>query len=1576
MSLIRFVIRRKTLISMLFIGLSMLGYLSYQQLPMELMPNVEYPYLIVQVSGSGEMDPEYIEETAVIPVEGVVATMEKVNSIETSINRRRGTIYVYFDQGVNIEYTYLKLQEKLAGLSSDVTDEFSVNVNKVDTERLSNTFMRLQVRGSGGLERVRAVIDKSISDDLENIEGVATVEVVGGQEKVLEIKLSNEAVESFGITPSEVSSMIRRNNYERTFVGYAHEKDKHYFVNVVSDYKNVTDIENVVVDPDGPVFLKDVAEIYFGVKEQTSISRVNGMDAVTIQLVRDANTNLIDLSHVTRDVIDRLNRELKYQDVEIVIQTDEAETMEENMNIIMWLALTGGFLAVVILWFFLRNLRLVLTVLLSIPVSLLIAFNFFYAFDITLNSLTLIGIVLAIGMLLDNSIVVLENIYRKISSKQSKEESVIEGVAEVWRSITAATLTTITVFIPFLFASDHLVKMVGYNIGVSIISTLFVSLIAALLLIPMLSHSLIDRAKGKMKHTFNIVSRNNRIIQVYTLLLKSAIRSPVGIISAVVLLFFISIALCLSLSMDVPSEVELKQFDIYATMPGGSTLENSDRIVSQIESEITNIEEIKERVSTIYEEEANITVILKDDFKELNGMTVSEIRDMIEERYDNFSAAEVSLSEPSSSARFGQGMGRNSTASLERMFGIGTQQEKIVLKGNDFELLKKVAADIEYYMEEFETISSVSANVSESQPEIHLLLDNRVLNINNITLNSISTELNTFQTEVSSGANMKFGTEEYEINIKNESLEEERSFDDLKRLRIPDQSEGEHELEQLGDLIYSYGLTGVNRLDQSKQIEITYTFEQDINESRELLEASRQEISDLIMSLNIPAGISAEIVLDESQFDEFYFLIGLAFLLIFMILASVFESITAPVVMMFTIPLATIGSLWALIFTGNSLFNVNSLLGFLILLGVVVNNGIIFIDYTNLLRRKGYNRFRALLTAGKNRIRPIMITAITTVVAMIPLAMGESEYVSQIGASFAITVIGGLSIGTIFTLVFIPTVYSGLESFLLWFRKLDIKIKLIQAAVTLISGSLIYIYTDDVIWQFAYFCILLISIPGFTWFIQGSLRHAKEDYISRKEALYINIRRMVKIYGAKSRFRREWDKGSRISENLKKHGGMLLKQKFDQLTWQIPLLGFLVYFVYFYIESPVWLFFMTFPVYFFILIIIGPAIKQLESKSEVYNSKLYNWLGSSLSLIVLCGFPAISLYVYHHNDFSRPVLSLVGTLWYLTIILYMLSTKFAYLKIEDLDKKSRIYQFIYRFFSKAPLLSTKDITFHALKGVTIDIKSGMFGLIGPNGAGKTTLMRIICGILEESRGTIRINDINLREKREELQGLIGYLPQEFGCYENMTAYEFLDYIAILKNVSDSKQRKQIIDYALNAVHLGEFKHNKIGSFSGGMKQRVGIAMTLLHLPRILVVDEPTAGLDPKERIKFRNLLVELSRDRIVIFSTHIIEDISSSCNKVAVLDKGELYYTGDPQNMSDSAVGKVWQFYADQDVFDSLQEKLWIVHHSKSADKIRIRCLADGEPYPGSERVTPTLEDAYLWMLGKENENVRLQKSV
>jgi ABC-type multidrug transport system ATPase subunit len=333
---------------------------------------------------------------------------------------------------------------------------------------------------------------------------------------------------------------------------------------------------------------------------------------------------------------------------------------------------------------------------------------------------------------------------------------------------------------------------------------------------------------------------------------------------------------------------------------------------------------------------------------------------------------------------------------------------------------------------------------------------------------------------------------------------------------------------------------------------------------------------------------------------------------------------------------------------------------------------------------------------------------------------------------------------------------------------------------------------------------------------------------------------------------------------------------------------------------------------------------------------------------------------------NLPMVLIIGLLWGLGIAIYI-SSNYLYSKNINIEritgKIAGIRRGYFRFVMSIPFIGKRRRPFKALRSVSFEIKTGMFGLLGPNGAGKSTLMRIITGILEQSYGSIWINGLDTRVYREELQSLIGFLPQEFGTYENMTSWEFLDYQAILKGITDKELRNERLEHVLKAVRMYERKDDKIGSFSGGMKQRIGIALILLHLPRILVVDEPTAGLDPRERIRFRNLLVELSKDRIVIFSTHIIEDISSSCNRVAVVDKGEMKYFGEPESMLDMAEGKVWQFSIDKESFDKKLDKSLVVHNIQDENRIQVRYISVDEPYPGAVRVEPNLEDAYLCLL-------------
>lgn len=1557
---------------MLFIALSLLGYVSYKQLPVELLPNAELPMLFVQVSSQQDMDPQYVESEVIIPLEGAISSIGGVDKIQSNIDSRQSNIQVDFKNTVNFKITSLRLQEKVNELAATFPEGFTVQLQKVDVSQLANNFMVLQVRGSGGIDRVRNIVDKEIRSDLENIDGVASVNVYGGREKAIEIRLNPEACRALNLTPSKISSLLTQNTQDKAFVGFVDEPDSKYFIHVNSLYTAVSDLENIVVAP-GPVLLKDVGTVFFDLKEETSFSRVNGKDAVSVALTNDSQANLIDLSHRATEAIDKLNKKLEHLDVEVVVQENTAETMENNIDQIINLALIGGLLAVLILWLFLKNLRLVFFIALSIPISVYTAFNFFYAFGITINSLTLVGMALAIGMLLDNSVVVLENIYRLSGTGATPERSVTQGTREVWRSIVAATLTTVTVFLPFVFSDNFMIKLIGHHIGVSIISTLTISLFVALLFIPMATYTLLRKKTGQSVF-YEKVSIVQRPVQIYLVFLKTCMRnSGVTIIGAIILLFA-TLILSITLNVQQMKDVDSDRFNIYATMQTGSTLDNTDKVVKVMEERLTDFPEMKDLICRIRETDAVLTLVLKDDYTKIGKRKIADIKADVQSKLANIQGVEISVNEAMGGGG-GAGSAMSGLGSFMRLLGIGDNRERIVIKGSDFDVMQLVAEDFRYYLDEQEFIRNSNVSYNRRQPEIRLDFDPILLTSYDISRANISSGLAALNSEYSSGSSFKVGEDTYDIIIRNdvpEAEEEEeetgkkdKTIDDLRAVQIQNAAGGLHNLQDLASINYGRGRSRIMRVNQDKQIEVFYNFSKDVESSKDLLEGYRSDIDQLVAGYNLPAGVAVEVFHEEDQFADFKFLIVAAFILIFMILASVFESLVTPFVLLFSIPLAAIGSLLALLLTGNSLLNANTLTGFLILLGVVVNNGIILIDYSNILRRQGYRRNRALMTAGLSRIRPILITSITTIVAMFPLAMGDAEYAGAIGAPFAITVIGGLAFSALLTLILIPTVCMGLENTLQWYRGLSPKIWILHLVLFLLGIACIWLYADGMLWQSIYLVLLVFGIPGVTYFAQTSLRRARSKVIDPGEEIHISVRNLVKIYDWPGRFSRQWNSGLHIRRHLGLGNEYRSLKDFVNVIWQFGMLLFGIYFTWFFIDNRLWIFLLSFAIYATILYLWRKVREYLyfrfaESKTVKYINRVIFW-----------SIPPVILFMLFLRMDNTNLVGVVGLLWAFCIAVYI-SSQYLYEKEINIERiKGRmagLRRSWFRMVKSIPLIGKQRKPFKALRGVSFEIRTGMFGLLGPNGAGKSTLMRVICGILEQSYGSIWINGLDTRIYREELQSLIGFLPQEFGTYENMSSWEFLDYQAILKGITDTALRNERLEYVLKAVHMYERKDDKIGSFSGGMKQRIGIALILLHLPRILVVDEPTAGLDPRERIRFRNLLVELSRDRIVIFSTHIIEDISSSCSQVVVINKGDLKYFGDPINMVDMAAGKVWQFHIGREEFEKVLDKTMVIHHIQDGDTIQVRYLSAVPPYEGAVQVEPNLEDAYLCLLKNMND--------
>lgn len=1555
---------------MLFIGLSLMGYFSYQYLPMELYPDAEFPTLSVNITTKTELDPKYIESQAVIPVEGVISGLDGVEEIDTRISTRNARISVSFTKSTNIKYAYLKLEEKIKTISKTIPEEFKVQVSKSGAGKASDQFMTLQILGDDDIDYVRNIADIDIVPILESTDGVAMVRVAGGRQKSIEIILDKAKCEALNITGSKISSLISKNMSEKTFVGEAHETNKRFFVNVTAEYLKTEDLGNIVVAK-GPVLLKDIADINFGIKEEESYARVNGKEVISCVILKSPLVNIIDLSDRVRAEIDQLNQDLEAKGVSIKVSNDAAEVMNDNINTIINLGLTGAILAIFILYLFLRNFKIVTFIAVAIPISVFSAFYFFYFFGISINTLTLTGIALAVGMLLDNSVVVMENIFRLRAIGVPSEEAAVRGTKEVAKAVFAATLTTVTVFLPFLFSDDFIVKLIGEHIGVSIISTLTISLVVALLLIPMAVNQFMKKQGEKVN--FSTLSIHSRPVQMYIAILKMSLRKPTLVVMTAIIILIVTMALSLTLTMNTLKEIQANTFQVYMMFPTGNTLDKTDEVIKLYEERLQEIPEIEEFSSQIYASDANITIKLKEDYEKINKKNLNDLKGTVLSLRKGLQISDISLEAMESSENFQGGGGSmfgGGDALLKKM-GMGTQSEKIIIKGQDFEKMRNLAELLKYQLEELENISYSSVSASRGKPEARIIFDQYLMGINDVTPNNVVSELTNFTPQNTTSIKYKAGDQEYDIIIKDkDAVEKEKeegkapelNLEDLRNLDVENQNNSIVELRSFSKINLTYGQGNINRLNQDKQVIINYRFNSDVNESKNILKTARDEVDELVQNTDIPTGLAIEVVHEEDETSEFTFLILAAFIIIFMILASVFESLTAPVVLMFAIPLAAIGSLLALMFTSNPLMNANVMIGFIILIGIVVNNSIILIDFTSQLRRQGNRKARALITAGISRLRPILITAITTIVAMFPLAMGQGEFVSGLGAPFAITVIGGLTMSTLLTLVIIPTLYSGMEEALRRLRTQSLFMKVLQITLLVGAAIFIFLFTSSLMWRLGYLIAAVILVPGVTWFMETSLRQANSDIIPQDEEIHITIRNLVKIYGRPSAFQQEWVSGLQIRKRLGLKDEYHHWRDMKPLVWIIPIAGFLAYFTYGYQTLIFW------------AIVFAALTWSLLSKLADILAEFASSRGRRFPILLTKIFRTTVYYfvplftlVWAAIKFDNSGMAvLLGLLWYIAIAARYLSNRINKynINIDLIDGRFRgLRKSIYRLATKIPVIGYKKKPFKALNSVSLDIHTGMFGLLGPNGAGKTTLMRVICGVFEQSYGKIFINGIDTQVKREELQGLIGYLPQEFGTYENLTSWEFLEYQALLKGIYDSKVRHQRITEVLEAVHMYENKDKKIGGFSGGMKQRIGIAQTLLNLPRILVVDEPTAGLDPRERIRFRNLLVELSRNRIVIFSTHIIEDIASSCNQVGVINKGSVKYHGTPAEMAEIAKNVTWTFEIPAREFAQLPTDLLIVHHIRNGENIKVRCLSETQPVPGATHTTPLLEDSYLWLL-------------
>ena len=1604
-----FALKRPITIFMITAGLCLLGVISWQRLSVQLLPQFIFPEVFINTGMAGA-SPEKLEHDLVIPIEGELATLDDIHDIESRIFSDYANITVSFNPGTNMKFAVLKLQQKMSALENRLPAGTRISVNKFDTADLATFLMQLSIRGDASLETLREFAERRIRRRLEQIDGVVNIHIGGGDQRTVGIQIDTDRCAAMNIPVASVQQKINAFHRNREHLGRVISSGNFLDVILLGKIDDLKEFSHLIIEPRSGIRLKDVATIGYSHEERTQLFRVDGKASVGIFVQKDNISNMLKVSNAVLKEIENINSDLSETGYELVINFNQAELIQNAIDRVEKLALTGALLAMALLFLFLRNLRFVTILIIAIPVSLLVTFNLMFAFDLSINILSLVGLALAIGMLVDNGIVVMENVFLHRQSGKDPKEAALAGTREVGRSIFAATGTTVLVFLPVLFVESK-AQLFVKELALSVIFPLTVSLIVALTLIPLLA----SRAfKGKSVKAF----KSGRILEIYRLFLKSAIRHRIRTISLVVVFLLISLFIAVVFIIQQAAPPPPSRIDIYLTMPRGSTLDWSDNIVRRIENQVLELADLKEVRASIRAEEANISINFLPPAERTEELKIEKIKEKIRKQNERLAQVDLTFDRPRTGG---------SVQSNDGLSGFLAGEEGLKLKGHDLNSLRVLSEQIKQTLGTMQELDreSINSDLQGGAPELQIRGDRLNLALSGLDMQQIMAAIWSTRAEgskTSTPFSETGGDVAISLQIKNAA---ERQLEDVEKMKIRNQAGQLIPLGMVADVRVDDGPGNIVRHNQERQVKITYAFTKETQQSKSRLELAKSQIERFAKTMRLPKGFTLEKLEEENERTVYYWMMGIGALLIFMFLAAQFESFSSPLVILGTVPTAIVGALFALALSGTPLSLGQgapmALLGLIVLLGIVVNNGIILLDKIAILRnRHGYRWQRAVITAGQSRVRPIIMTSATTMLGLFPLSLKQgTEF--ELWPPFAITVLGGLLVSSVATLIFIPVLYVALEQIKAWLKKLGL-VNVVGG--TIVAGVLVFWFQNN------YRSVLYTSIIVLpVWFgLLGFVYGIKQFFIIRQEkqrlaekTLTIRIKNLTKIYGAPGRFRREWRKQARRWAKIVDDGCLPWeKQSLQQSAIWLAALGALLVYLHIFFNSGFWLTLLSLLTLTWIF-----GVRELWYRWRIVGGKAPNfeltvprWLsriGRLLYLVTIGWLVFLFKKVFRRTPKQKPqkstsseqvtplnfprkgtvlfVLLFLGylfirvgstglliTIFIITVVLAGFNRIARKIEKGEIDpeqpkgKFRKIKRGFYTIARNIPVLRPPKNQVVALHSVDLEIGKGMFGLLGPNGAGKTTLMRILVGVLEENRGSIKINDLKLSEHRATFHGAIGYLPQDFGLYENMTPLEYLNYHALNNSIYEPKGRKELIENIIKSVGLWDRRNDKVKTFSGGMKQRVGIAQTLLHLPQIIVVDEPTAGLDPRERIRFRNLLSELAKERIVIFSTHIVEDISSTCHDLVVLDKGRVQYRGSPEEMQERAKGKVFEAIIPDDEFRKWQKKVRVVQHSKVNGNIRIRFLSemaisglDAKP------VEPSLEDAYVYLLSSQNSGDRRQ---
>lgn len=1023
MNLSRFAVHRPVFTVMVLLIVVMLGGVSLLRLPVDLMPDVNYPTLTVRTAYENA-NPEEIEELVTRPIEEAVSATPGVEEVFSTSSEGSSTVRVSFSWGTDLDTASNDLRDRLDRVIARLPEDAErPMLLKFDTA----SFPILIFGASGGMNplELRRFIDDRIKHRIERVPGVASLDVWGGYEREIQVNLDADRIKSMGLSLDQVLSRIREGNVNLP-AGSLEKGDREVTVRTLGAYAGLEQLAGTVVAvrEGAPIRLGDIARVDDTWKKVTRIIQVNGRPGVRVAVRKQSGTNTVEVARQVLAEVEKISRDLPQVRLEPIIDT--SEYISNSITNVGTMALYGGGLAVLVLLFFLRNFLSTIIIAAAIPISMVATFALMYFGGLTLNLMTLGGLALGIGMMVDNSIVVLENIYRHREGGEGPEEAALAGSGEVIAAIVASTLTTLAVFLPLVFIrgmSGVMFRQLAFVVSFSLLCALAV----ALTLVPLMSSRMLHvggaGSGGFLLSRLSSLSAAvfTRLEDGYRRLLRLALGHAGAVASGSGLLLAASLALIPLVGVEFMPSTDEGEVRVSVEMEVGTRVEVVAQKVALIEEVVRR--EVPERKSFVaniggsggrsrgsHTGEMQIALKPRDE----RSRSSEEIADDLRDRLGSIPGVTVRT-------RAGQGL------FLMRMFsGGGTEKVQIEIRGYDLDTADLLAQRVKAVAEEVPGVTDTLVSRETGSPEELVFVDRLKAADMHLTVSRIADTLQTVLSGTTAGTYRERG-DEFDIRVKVDNAEKQdmRSLLDFTVTGL----EGTPVvLANVVDIQPRTAPVRIERKDQERIVTVS------ANISGRDMGSVISDIREALKSLAVPDDFSISFGGDyeeqQEAFRELLLSLVLAVLLVYMVMASLYESVRYPLVVMFSVPFASIGVILVLFVTGTT-FNVQSFIGCIMLGGIVVNNAILLVDHTNLLRRRDNMGLRdAIEEAGRRRMRPILMTALTTALAMVPLAVGMGEG-GEVQAPLARAVVGGLISSTLITLVLIPVVYLLFDTYLI-----------------------------------------------------------------------------------------------------------------------------------------------------------------------------------------------------------------------------------------------------------------------------------------------------------------------------------------------------------------------------------------------------------------------------------------------------------------------------------------------------------------------------------------------------------------